>query len=691
MYALSCFLSVGICVAMALLVIARTQRGVIHWSFAVALTALAVAQAGNGLSLLAESAGEALKWRRLALVGETLMPLGWLVFSLRFARSQTREALEDWKGTLWAFGLLTALFLALTGSDRLFRLTSPGDAHTFYLALGPTGRIYASVYLVAQVVILATLEQTLRQADEHMRWYVKFPIVGLGLLAVYFVYQMADLLLYSLWRPELASLSGVVSGIACALIGYGLLRRPLPDIQIYISPKVVTGSLTFLVVGGALIGTGAVATLIRYSGLPGGVVLSVLFVFLAVTGLVFVLLSAHLRQKLIRFVERHLSPHKYDYRARWMEVTEAIGTPGTPEQIAWRTVQLFKGIFGAKSISFWMSAEVDGTWTRIGAYNAAHVPNRIKGNEVKVWLDAQQGPREVRTPDETLPPALQEVLASCNATLILPLRSGHQVIGWVALGGHERGGGYSQQDLDLMRCIGAHVADRLQHLVLADRLAMTREMEAFYEYSTFVLHDLKNFTSTLSLVLQNAERHGGDPEFQKSAMRSIGATVRKMTALMGTLSALSRDPNPKPVQVDLNALVDEVLRGFNAAASAKLVRRSGPVAKVEADPEQLQQVLLNLILNAQEAVGPDGQVTVHTDRDGQWATVTVEDNGCGMDRATMADLFRPFRTTKGRGFGIGLYQCRKIIEAHGGRLEVESEIGKGSRFLVRLRAIQEER
>jgi putative PEP-CTERM system histidine kinase len=237
----------------------------------------------------------------------------------------------------------------------------------------------------------------------------------------------------------------------------------------------------------------------------------------------------------------------------------------------------------------------------------------------------------------------------------------------------------------------AQVADRLQHLVLSDKLIMAREMEAFYEYSTFFLHDLKNFAATLSLVMQNAERHGKDPEFQQAAMRSVGATVKKMTAMMGTVAALSRDPRPKLAPVDLNALVDEVLKGFKGAAGASLVRHAQPVPMVEADPGQLQQVLLNLILNAQEAVGPDGEITIRTEtRDGS-ARLIVEDNGCGMDRVTISGLFRPFRTSKGRGLGIGLYQCRKILEAHGGVLEVESEIGKGSRFVIGLSGCREQR
>jgi putative PEP-CTERM system histidine kinase len=277
-----------------------------------------------------------------------------------------------------------------------------------------------------------------------------------------------------------------------------------------------------------------------------------------------------------------------------------------------------------------------------------------------------------------------------QAAVIVPLNGARQAVGWVALGSAGTSS-YTQQDFDLLQCIAAQVADRLQHLVLAERLAMSREMEAFYQYSAFFLHDLKNFTATLSLVVQNAVRHGRDPEFQRAAMSTVSATVKKMTTLIGTLGALSRDPDPKATVLDLNALVDEVLRSFNGAAVARLVHKPGVGTMIRADADQLHQVLLNLILNAQEAVGEDGQITIRTVAEASTVSLIVEDNGCGMDRATTAALFRPFRTTKGRGLGIGLYQCKKIVSAHKGELEVDSEVGKGTRFIVRLPAAQVER
>ena len=684
------FLSVALCGVLALLIMARAKRAAVHWALATALGALAVTQYGNGMSLVAESGQDLLFWRRVALAGEVSMPLCWLIFSVAFARSNAAELLREWKPAFFASGALTLLFLGFVGSDRMFALASPESTT---VGLGPSGRIYAALYLMAQAVILANLEQTLRHAGDRDRWYIKFPVVGLGLLSMYFLYQMSDLLLYSVWHRELAWLSGIVTGVACLLIGYGLFCRPTTDVQIYISRKVVTGSLSFFLVGGVLIGTGLIASVIRASGLPGNMVLSALFVLLAMTGLIFVLLSAHVRHGLSRFVERHFFPHKYDYRTRWLEVMEAVGSGQTPDQVAWRAVDLFKGIFGANSLAIWMAIDLEeGLWARMAAHHVPGTPGQLNdAGAIKAWLERQQEPFEVTQHGGTLPPVLERDLQMTDAVLLLPLKASSHAIGWVTLGPRADGSGYSYQDRDLLRCIAAQLADRLQHLMLADRLLMAREMEAFYEYSTFFLHDLKNFIATLSLVVQNAERHGEKPDFQRAAMMTIGSTVRKMTALMGTVAALSRDPAPKLHVLDMNTLIDEVLKGFNGAVGATLIRQSHSLPLVEADPNQLQQVVLNLILNAQDAIGPDGRIILRTESDAQGAQLVVEDNGCGMDHATIAGLFRPFRSTKGKGLGIGLYQCRKILQAHGGTLNVMSEPGKGTRFVIRLRAHDERR
>jgi signal transduction histidine kinase len=101
------------------------------------------------------------------------------------------------------------------------------------------------------------------------------------------------------------------------------------------------------------------------------------------------------------------------------------------------------------------------------------------------------------------------------------------------------------------------------------------------------------------------------------------------------------------------------------------------------DVEEIKKVVLNLILNALDAIDEKGTVEVESSIDGENVYIRIKDNGYGMTEEFINNrLFKPFSTTKKKGLGIGLYQCKQVIEAHGGKIEANSEVGKGSVFTV---------
>ena len=117
----------------------------------------------------------------------------------------------------------------------------------------------------------------------------------------------------------------------------------------------------------------------------------------------------------------------------------------------------------------------------------------------------------------------------------------------------------------------------------------------------------------------------------------------------------------------------------------RLVKNLRPCPRLLLDPEQFLKVVTNLVINATEAVARSGEVRVETHQHNGWAELLVADNGCGMPPEFLSrGLFRPFQTTKKNGFGIGMFQSKMIVEAHGGRIEVESELKKGTTFRVLL-------
>jgi len=189
----------------------------------------------------------------------------------------------------------------------------------------------------------------------------------------------------------------------------------------------------------------------------------------------------------------------------------------------------------------------------------------------------------------------------------------------------------------------------------------------------------------LSLVVQNSETVGADRAFQRDAFATVAASVRKMRELIDRLSHLPKELEFRPVPMDLNCLVREAVDRTQLAVNGRIrvSTELDSLPLIAADAEQVLKVLDNLLLNAVEALPDKGEVRVRTTaRDGSVA-LEVSDNGPGIPEAILrGGLFTPFRTTKPQGLGIGLFQVKSIVQAHGGQIHVTSQEGKGTTIQV---------
>jgi putative PEP-CTERM system histidine kinase len=270
----------------------------------------------------------------------------------------------------------------------------------------------------------------------------------------------------------------------------------------------------------------------------------------------------------------------------------------------------------------------------------------------------------------------------------VPLVTKNRTVGVILLGDRVNGTPYTPEEMDLLKCIGDQVAAGLLNLRLAEELLAAKELEALQAISTFFVHDLKNATSGLNLILKNLPIHFDDPEFRADTIRAVGNTINRIGSLTERLGILRHKIELKLAKCDLKQLVSESIASLNGMPDIVLEKELQSVPEIMGDPEQLHTVMTNLLLNARDAVGPGGRVVVESLAKDGMAMIVVRDQGCGMSPAFLRDsLFRPFSTTKKKGMGIGMFQSRMIIEAHRGTLVAESKEGVGSTFRVTLPAI----
>ncbi|MBI3484339.1 MAG: hypothetical protein HY012_04205 [Acidobacteria bacterium] len=210
------------------------------------------------------------------------------------------------------------------------------------------------------------------------------------------------------------------------------------------------------------------------------------------------------------------------------------------------------------------------------------------------------------------------------------------------------------------------------------------EMQAMQTVGSILAHDLHNLSLRLALLSQNLERFYGDPEFLQSAKRVLDDTVERMQGLVDGFRARQETVIVK-ILTDVGDVLRAVVRqaGLQSIVGLQLIEEyAESVNKIWADPFFLANAFRVLLDNAVQAMPNGGQLTLRTrsTADGG-AELEIEDSGEGMTKEFVErDLFAPFRSSKGRGLGLGMYICQHIIRLHGGEIRLASEPGTGTLF-----------
>ncbi len=685
------------CAGFVLLIAAfRGWRSVAVWFFGIGMALLAAESVFFGLATEAALRDEAIRWEEWRLAAMSLLPGVWILFSLTYARGNSREFLRRWRYTLCAALVAPVLLVAFAGPSRL--LFSPLDMNEesvqWVFRLMPAGVALEMLILIGSVLVLMNLERTFRAAVGTMRWRIKFTVLGLGVLFAVRIYTCSQtLLLHSLD----SSLGLVDSGalLLGSLLTVRSLFRDVSEVAVFPSDAMFKNSLTALVAGIYLVSVGVLAKVAVWVQNVASFQTRAFFLLVLLVGVTVVALSDRVRLTTRRFVSRYFQRPLYDYRTVWRSLIEGTASCVKQAELCQAAATLISQIFEALAVTVWLVDEkreglAFAASTSLSAAAGRDLnPPRDEAVPIIQALQHNANPIDIEVSDEAWAVTLRRMNPSRfrkgGSRVCVPLTTGGQLLGIIVLGDRVGGGFLSFQDFDLLRCVGDQVAAGLLNTQLSQKLLQAKELEAFQTMSAFFVHDLKNTASTLNLMLQNLPIHYDKPEFRADALRGVGKTCEHINDLIGRLSLLRHDLQIKAAASDLNDVIGRVLAGWNGVAGITVVKTLRPCSRLMLDPEQIFKVVANLVINASEAVPQGGEIRVETSQNNGWAVLTVADNGCGMTREFLSNaLFRPFQTTKKKGFGIGMFQSKMIVEAHGGRIEVESELKKGTIFRVLL-------
>ena len=681
-----------ICAGLAVFVFFKDRRSFIHQLFAAGMIAFAAEAVLNGLSFWVSLPAEIAYWQRLRLIATAFIPVGWFLFSLSFGRVGYKEIISKWRWHIVTILVIPIALVTLLGRSIFKGPPIFDESFRWSIPIGWSGYLFYLSFLLSAALIIMNLERTLRNSSGSIRWQIKFMILGLGGIFAVRIFTTSQVLLFRyIEMPlEVINLGALILG--GALIIWSLFRLQVLNVEIYLSSSFIYNSITVIIIGIYLIIVGLLAKLVTYFKISHPFLVEVLVVFLSLLGITIILMSGRLRELIKRFVSLHFKRPKHDYRKVWTSFTHQTASLIGIREVCAAVTKMLADTFGVPCVTIWLVDESQENLTLGGStvFSSTELGEFVRDKKaVKEYIQAMRNQQMPIDLDQTemdwardLKESHFDYFRNARIRYGISLLSGNEFLGMMTLNEKLTKEKFSFEDFDLLKTIADQAAGSILNIKMSERLSQAKEMEAFQTMSAFFVHDLKNLASKLSLTMQNLPTHFDNPEFRGDALRAISDSVAKINTMSSGLSLLRQKIVLQLAETDLNGLVTttiNMLNGFKASITQDLK----PLPKLLIDSEQIQKVLTNLILNANEAVGNEGEIRVATEQKDNWILLSVSDNGCGMSKEFVEkSLFHPFKTTKKQGMGIGLFHSKMIVEAHHGRIEVESEEGRGTTFKV---------
>ncbi len=650
------------------------QKALVGASLATALWALITAM--SGYEMLA------------ATLAEQCRNIGWLVFMYTLWRQGTDA--DRPRSVLAIYVVLGAVLAVQTGIEVLPAMFEGSP------------RLLEAVFLSSMVVrmmvavgALVLVHNLYTAATPDARAAIRLPMIALAAMWTYDLNLYTSAYLSRGGSDELFALRGVALAFLAPV--FGLAARDAKNWDIRLSRSMTFQTLSLIAIGGYLIAMVAITSALQFIGGEEARVVQISFVFAASVAALLLLPSSKFRAWFRVKISKHLFRHRYDYRAEWLRFTDTIGRPvegALPLEA--RIVQAVADITEAPG-GLLLVPDAAGALVVHARWNwqLADPPALAATTSTAAWfsetgrvveLDAVRAAGS----DEDARQTPEWLLCEPRAWAVVPLVHFGKLAGVVVLARPVINRTLDWEDFDLLRVVGRQVASYLAEARGQEALSDARRFDEFNRRFAFIMHDIKNLVSQLSLVTRNAEKHAGNPDFQADMIATLKNSTARMNDLLARLSQHNKGRPEEPRAVAGGAIAGSV-------AAMKRVQHPVVIGGesdlfVVADPARLEQALGHLVQNAIDASPPAEPVSINLRREGNEAVFDVIDRGCGMSAAFLREkLFKPFASTKEGGFGIGAFEARAIVAAMAGRIEVSSAEGEGSRFTIFLPLASEAR
>ncbi len=600
---------------------------------------------GQFMTEIVPDYGSALFWARFHLAGAIFIPVFFIHFVESFLNRRNNLVLASayLLGSVIFATSFSPLFVASVSPKLGFRyFPDPGPAFLAYSAM------FALLVLYGFYQLVRAYRASAGQAKNQIMWVLLASIIG---------FAGGSMMFLPVYNIRIYPVGYYLVPLYILIAIYAFMKHKLLDISIVIRKGLVYSILTLSI-------TAVYVLLILFLKEAFQMVIgSSSLVAMPALVLALVLFLNPFKEKVQRSIDIVFFKSRYDYQKTLKMLSSAIREMTGLDEIISAVIDSIKGTVEEGKASLYILDKKNGSYV-------------LRGGRGPAVLDAA---------------GLKEFTADSTR---IPMIVKNNAVGAMVLGEKLSGDSYADEEIDLLSTIGNQMAGSIEnamlyedmmetqkHLYQADKLATLGTLAAS------LAHEIKNpiasvkgFAQVLPQAVENR-----DLEAIADFSSVVPKQLDRINELVEKLLKLSKPSKPELKDVAVNDVLDDVIKLIAKQClkqGIKIVKEYDVDIIIHGDPNQLMQSFLNIAINAVQSMGKGGELKIKSQKENGKNIIEVTDAGTGISKDKIEHIFNPFYTTKEGGTGLGLSVTRKIIEDHKGKIEIDSEIGKGTRFRV---------
>jgi signal transduction histidine kinase len=679
---------------LAVFVYSKQKQDPINRSFAIMLLCVSIWNVDVAGIRAAPNPEFADLWGNIFRNGLFFIPPTFMHFTLLFTNPHGFSGGK--KKTLLSFYGASCFFALLNWHPKFTGEVVRGP-WGYSIKSGPLYVYYVMEFIICILISFFYLLRGFVETNSYHRQKIKYFLLAIG---VGFVLGGTSFL--HMFGVGVYPLVGTFGVLAAALVmSYTIVQHRLMDVSIFLSKGLgYIFSLGVLGIPAAL----ALFFLERYFFNEPN---SYFSVFVILIGVTVALVLNTLKDRIDGAMHQIIVRDKYKYHEVLDEFSRRLVTIVDLARLLWMLAETIEKSMGVKDISiFLQEAEREGFRTALirGSENVG----MLKLSEPCVHSLHSRKDAILRTELSLFPSLpggeeLAQMMKQFKAEVCLPLIYMNRLIGFINLGHKAKEEMYYTEDLNLLSALASQVAIAIENANLYENLKRSqnimRRADRLASLGTLIAslaHEIRNPLVSIKTFTQLLPERIDDAEFRDYFLKVASGEIDRLTGLINELLGFARPSELRPQGEDINGLIEKMGVLVSTEARKKNIALTknymADLPQIKVDPEQIKQVLLNILLNAIQATNGEGKIWIETrvvqvsieEKNESFIQVEIRDTGMGIPKENLERIFDPFFSTRPEGSGLGLAISHQIIHEHGGFIQVDSEVGKGTSFKVHL-------